>query len=180
VGRPGHLSDQLSARSSRPPSPCGTPSNVPSRTGERDLGAGRAERPRCLDSASSLSSSFGKLSVRVVVQRAVPDRVEEPRREAALARHYGDQEHLTIAEIARRLGRAEATIKAYLHDPSGSTENLSESYAPAHDRRRAAVLRRITFARSSDVLRPIGPLCALWMFYLGGRALPCGEKRASR
>jgi len=42
------------------------------------------------------------------------DRVSERRRAAQLARHYRDQENLTIAEIARRLGRAEATIKAYL------------------------------------------------------------------
>ena len=46
------------------------------------------------------------------------DRVSERRRAAQLARHYRDQENLTIAEIARRLGRAEATIKAYLYDPS--------------------------------------------------------------
>ena len=37
---------------------------------------------------------------------------------AALARHYRDEEVLSIAEIARRLGRAEATIKAYLYDLS--------------------------------------------------------------
>ena len=42
------------------------------------------------------------------------DRVIERRRAAQLARHYRDQENLTIAEIARRLGRAEATVKAYL------------------------------------------------------------------
>ena len=48
------------------------------------------------------------------------DRVSERRRAAALARHYRDQEHLTIAEIARRLGRAEATVKAYLYDPTGA------------------------------------------------------------
>src|SRR6266567_1871570 len=47
------------------------------------------------------------------------DRVEERRRAAALARHYRDQEGLPIAEVARRLGRAEATIKAYLYDPTG-------------------------------------------------------------
>jgi predicted transcriptional regulator len=46
------------------------------------------------------------------------DRVSERRRAAQLARHYRDQEDLTIAEIARRLGRAEATVKAYLYDPS--------------------------------------------------------------
>jgi transcriptional regulator with XRE-family HTH domain len=47
------------------------------------------------------------------------DRVTERRRAAQLARHYRDQEGLSIAEIARRLGRAQATIKAYLYDPTG-------------------------------------------------------------
>ena len=46
------------------------------------------------------------------------DRVVVRRRAAQLARHYRDEENLTIAEIARRLGRAEATVKAYLYDPS--------------------------------------------------------------
>jgi transposase len=47
------------------------------------------------------------------------DRVRERRRAAAVARHYRDEEDLSIAEIARRLGRAEATVKAYLYDPTG-------------------------------------------------------------
>ena len=47
------------------------------------------------------------------------DRVSERRRAAQLARHYRDQEGLTIAEIARRLGRAKGTVKAYLYDPIG-------------------------------------------------------------
>jgi hypothetical protein len=45
------------------------------------------------------------------------DRVNKRRRAAQLARHYRDQENFTIAEIARRLGRA-PTIKAYFYDPS--------------------------------------------------------------
>ncbi|MGB8878920.1 MAG: sigma-70 region 4 domain-containing protein, partial [Solirubrobacteraceae bacterium] len=47
------------------------------------------------------------------------DRVTERRRAAQLARHYRDQEGMAIAEIARRLGRAPATIKSYLYDPTG-------------------------------------------------------------
>jgi predicted transcriptional regulator len=42
------------------------------------------------------------------------DRVQERRRTAAVACHYRDQEGLPIAEIAHRLGRAPATVKAYL------------------------------------------------------------------
>ena len=60
-----------------------------------------------------LSSTPGRLAVLML------DRVAERRRAAQLARHYRDQEGLSIAEIARRLGRAEATIKAYLYDPTG-------------------------------------------------------------
>jgi hypothetical protein len=47
------------------------------------------------------------------------DRVSERRRAAQLACNYRDQEGLTIAEIARRLGRADGTVKAYLYDPVG-------------------------------------------------------------
>jgi predicted transcriptional regulator len=50
------------------------------------------------------------------------DRVTERRRAARLARHYRDQEGLSISEIARRLGRAEATIKTYLY--SGARDLL--------------------------------------------------------
>ena len=42
------------------------------------------------------------------------DRATERCRAARLARHYRGQENLSIAEVARRLGRTEATIKAYL------------------------------------------------------------------
>jgi AraC-like DNA-binding protein len=47
------------------------------------------------------------------------DRVVERRRAVALARHYREAEGLSIAQIAQRLGRSSATIKAYFYDPTG-------------------------------------------------------------
>ncbi len=47
------------------------------------------------------------------------DRVTERRRAVALARHYREFEGLSIAQIAGRLGRSPATIKAYFYDPTG-------------------------------------------------------------
>jgi len=49
---------------------------------------------------------------------AANDRVAERRHAVALARHFRESEGLSIAEIARRLGRAKSTVKAYLYDPS--------------------------------------------------------------
>ena len=54
-----------------------------------------------------------------IVHGVAFDRVAERRRAVALARHYRDHEALSIAEIARRLGCAQATVKAYLYDPTG-------------------------------------------------------------
>src|SRR4051795_6838570 len=48
------------------------------------------------------------------------DRVAERRRAVALALHYREAEGLSIAEIAARLGRSPATIKAYFYDPTGA------------------------------------------------------------
>ena len=47
------------------------------------------------------------------------DRVLERRRAVALAHHYRDVEDLSIRQIAERLGRSHATIKAYFYDPTG-------------------------------------------------------------
>jgi hypothetical protein len=55
-----------------------------------------------------------------VVDVPIEARVEERRRAAAVARHYRDVEGLLIAEIAGRLGRSPATVKAYLYDPTGA------------------------------------------------------------
>jgi hypothetical protein len=50
---------------------------------------------------------------------AVTARVLERRRAVALALHYRDLEGLTIKQIADRLGRSPATVKAYFYDPTG-------------------------------------------------------------
>src|ERR1035441_9190286 len=50
---------------------------------------------------------------------AVADRFTERRRAVALARHYRESEGLSIRQIAERLGRAPATVKAYFYDPTG-------------------------------------------------------------
>ena len=47
------------------------------------------------------------------------DRVLERRRAVALARHFREAEGLSIGQIADRLGRSPATIKAYFYDPTG-------------------------------------------------------------
>jgi hypothetical protein len=45
--------------------------------------------------------------------------VAERRRAVALALHYREAEGLSIAQIADRLGRSPATVKAYFYDPTG-------------------------------------------------------------
>src|SRR5437588_6950436 len=52
-------------------------------------------------------------------RRGAYDRVLERRRAVALAQHYRYAEGLSIAQIADRLGRSPATIKAYFYDPTG-------------------------------------------------------------
>ena len=46
-------------------------------------------------------------------------RVLDRRRAVALARHYREFEGFSIRQIANRLGRSPATIKAYFYDPTG-------------------------------------------------------------
>lgn len=47
------------------------------------------------------------------------NRVGERRRAVALARHFRESEGLSNAQIAQRLDRSPATIKAYFYDPTG-------------------------------------------------------------
>ncbi len=58
-------------------------------------------------------------SVKGCASCAGTDRVVERRRAVALARHYREFEGLSIRQIADRLGRSPATMKAYLYDPTG-------------------------------------------------------------
>jgi AraC-like DNA-binding protein len=53
------------------------------------------------------------------IEGAPLDRVTERKRAVLLARHYREAEGLTIIQIAQRLGRSPATVKAYFYDPDG-------------------------------------------------------------
>src|ERR1700730_1080028 len=53
------------------------------------------------------------------VTPAASERVSERRPAVALARHFREAEGLSIAQIAERLGRSPATVKAYFYDPTG-------------------------------------------------------------
>jgi AraC-like DNA-binding protein len=55
------------------------------------------------------------------------DRLAERRRAVALAVHYREAEGLSIAQIADRLGRSPATIKAYFYDPTGEKARAAKA-----------------------------------------------------
>ena len=74
----------------------------------------------------------------------VYERVLERRRAVALARHFRDAEGLSIAQIADRLGRSPATIKAYFYDPTGEKARAVKGAL----RRRVPRLRRVHPARN--------------------------------
>jgi DNA-binding NarL/FixJ family response regulator len=57
------------------------------------------------------------------------DRLVERRRAVALARHFREAEGLSIAQIAHRLGRSPATIKAYFYDPADDNKKPRDSPA---------------------------------------------------
>jgi AraC-like DNA-binding protein len=105
-------------------------------TGESERGLShRAPRLDCAQRRRHTSASLtlydhrikGPRQVRAVLidtpylhgMATVSDRVEERRRAVRLARRYRDAEGRSIAQIAQRLGRSPATIKAYFYDPTG-------------------------------------------------------------
>src|SRR3981081_1344987 len=61
---------------------------------------------------------------------ALTDRVAAPRRALALARQFREAEGLSIAQIADRLGRSPATIKAYFYDPTGEKARAVKARYP--------------------------------------------------
>jgi AraC-like DNA-binding protein len=69
-------------------------------------------------SMATVSGGFNSYLVGVTSCSPVYDRVVERRRAVALARHLREAEGLSVAQIAERLGRSPATIKAYFYDPS--------------------------------------------------------------
>jgi hypothetical protein len=74
------------------------------------------------DVVTAMETPIDGGSVRGVTDNAShagTDRVAERRRAVALARHYRELEGLTIEQIADRLGRSPATVKAYFYDPTG-------------------------------------------------------------
>ena len=58
-------------------------------------------------------------------QLAGYDRVLQHRQAVALARHFREADGLSIAQIAARLGRSPATVKAYFYDPSEANKGPS-------------------------------------------------------
>ena len=103
------------------------------------------------------------------------DRVEDRRRAARLARHYRDVEELSIAEIARRLGRAHATVKAYLYDPTGekarAVQRRYQACAAAAARRPPRATARAT---PTPAARPATPAPS----NPNGRARACATRCA--
>ena len=59
------------------------------------------------------------------------DRVVERRRAVALTRHFRESEGLSIAQIAVRLRRSPATVKAYFYDPSDDNQKAYSKLRPA-------------------------------------------------
>ena len=83
------------------------------------------------------------------------DRVAERRRAVALAQHYRDFEGLSIRQIADRVGRSPATVKAYFYGPSDANKRPTDS----PEANNASPDRRRLLRRRGDVraITPIGP-----------------------
>ena len=82
-----------------------------------------ARRPTALAGHWSFGERSGApqylLYVSPDTSTAAYDRGTERRRAVALAHHFREAEGLSIAQIADRLGRSLAAVKAYFYDPTG-------------------------------------------------------------
>src|SRR3979409_1772351 len=65
-------------------------------------------------------------------------RALERRRAVALARHYREFEGLSIRQIADRLRRTPATVKAYFYDPSNANKRPTDTPRGQRQPRRPA------------------------------------------
>jgi hypothetical protein len=97
------------------------------------------------------------------------DRVAERRRAVALARHFRDAEGLSIAQIAERLGRSPATIKAYFYDPSDANKGPSRE---REGKRGSRELRsHLPAAAPREEILPLRSIFCAWAGY---PAIPVG------
>lgn len=69
------------------------------------------------------------------------DRVVERRRAVALACHFREAEGLSITQIADRLGRSSATVKAYFYDPSHANKRPKDLRIASRAKRRHGAAR---------------------------------------
>jgi AraC-like DNA-binding protein len=80
-------------------------------------------------------------------------RILERRRAVALARHYREFEGLSIGQIADRLGRSPATVKAYFYDPSDANKRpTNTSKAGGRELRSHAAAPRENFVSDGPFL----------------------------
>jgi hypothetical protein len=86
----------------------------------RDGQAGRGT------SALTPSHSGTVANVTPNASAAVVDRGVERRGAVALARHYREFDGLAVRQIADRLGRSPATVKAHFYEPSDANKRPSD------------------------------------------------------
>jgi hypothetical protein len=96
--------------------------------------------------------------------------VLERRRAVALARHFREAEGLSIAQIAERLGRSPATVKAYFYDPTGEKARAVKARyvglcrgCGAYTRPRTGKGRLLQGVLACPDPDAVDPACGCWM-----------------
>ena len=109
-------------------------------------------------------------------RRAAYDRVLERRRAVALASHFREVEGLSIAQIADRLGRSPATIKAYFYGPDGEKAHAVKARYQGYAAAAAPPPKRATArATPTNTARPAIPARSRER----GHAIGCAKRCAS-